>query len=285
MRNIIQSHPDVCIGEGETHQIFKGVRRRPLTMKSLQERVSRVWRYMPVLFRERRDLFSLYWFGSRGQIHPKSKDDIDRIFYQSKINALHFTQNMYKSDGIKYQVDEIENGRLLSKNLQGLIFTTEMFHDIYPDATFIGLVRNGVAVCEGHMRRGATAEEAAKMYQKGCDQMIEDAKRYDRYQIFRFEDMLQEPEKTLKAVYQLADLDINKLDKVRFVTKPAIMPDGTHRYVHGATKDELVWYPPEKFGDYFLPNINKNQVKNLSPEQESVIRTCAADALKYFNYI
>ena len=86
---------------------------------------------------------------------------------------------------------EIARRRLLCKNVNGVVFTTPLFQKMYPDATFIALVRNGLALCEGFVRRGWNARDFGILYDRVCRRMLEDARSVSNYNIVRFEDLLK----------------------------------------------------------------------------------------------
>ena len=58
---------------------------------------------------------------------------------------------------------------MLSKNGTGTVFATDLLAKMYPDATFIALIRNGLAICEGFTRRGeySAADSGSVLAQQG----------------------------------------------------------------------------------------------------------------------
>ncbi len=283
--HLLASHQDVCIPGGETHQVFRGVRRRPISVQSLKTRLSRFWKYIPILIRERRDIFSIHSYELRHQLSPGTIARIDKVFFESKLKSLAFYQNLYKAEGVEYSPKERANSRLLTKNVQGLIFATDLFQKMYPDATFIALVRDGLAVCEGHIRRGANLLETAQLYEKCCQKMISDSKELEKYRIFRYEDLLQEPLQTLRKIYEFADLDMNLVPKVRFVNNKIITAEGKHQYVDGVEQGTLIWYGLENFHQFLDPGLNENQIKRLTKGQKKIILEQARNSLEHFSYI
>ena len=69
---------------------------------------------------------------------------------------------IFKTQDIKYTKSEIEMSRLVIKNNNGLVYCTELFFDMYPDATFIALIRNPIALYESHKRRNTPLQNLLK---------------------------------------------------------------------------------------------------------------------------
>ena len=83
----------------------------------------------------------------------QTKKYIDSVLYKLKIENYHDQYMKYKSPNLLYTKDELKNTRLVLKNNNGLIFCSKLFNDIYPDAYFIALIRNPIALFESHKRR------------------------------------------------------------------------------------------------------------------------------------
>lgn len=282
--NLLLSHPDVCKPRGETHEVFKG-RRKILPQESIFVYLAKLWRYLPIVISQRCDIFSLDWWEPRPEISDSVKKRIDEILFHDKQRALSPAGNLYKQKGVKYSLEEIRDSRILMKNLNGLIFATGLFRSIYPDATFIGLVRNGFALCEGHIRRGKSASEIARLYEKGCQKMIHDEMEIDNYHIYKFEDLIEKPQSTLQSIYKSAKLFPHKVDDIRFITTPVMTKAKERKYIHGTKSQKLVWYDWEKFHDFFQKDVNENQMDRLSESEINTIQKYAARSLEHFSYI
>jgi hypothetical protein len=280
--NLLRSHPQVCSPRGETQEVFKG----KLKVESIPVLLSKWWNYLPILIAQRQHVFSLnLTTDPANAFSEKTMQRIDKILFYEKMKALDPTQNQYKNENEKYTLDEIKESRLLCKNLNGLIFVTGLFNKMYPDATFLALVRNGFAVCEGHLRRKIDIHKSAEMYRKSCERMIEDSKKISNYHILRFEDIINDPIKMLHKIYDYCDLDARLLKKIRLATKPIVKKDGSHGYVHGISETKLLWYDLEEFATHFDKNVNDNQIARLTEHQKKVIQNEAGEVLKYFNYM
>ncbi|ABW67599.1 hypothetical protein Dole_1795 [Desulfosudis oleivorans Hxd3] len=275
-------------------QVFKG-KGRPFRDFLLRHRwdgeppgtvVGKRLRYLPILVSERQDIFDENCWALRKPFKKTTRVRIDRILYDEKLKARGKNQNYYKTENVPYTLNEIADARLLCKNINGLIFLSREFSEMYPDATFIALIRNGLAICEGHIRRRqATAEEIARRYQAGCDQILHDAENLANYKIIRYEDLISRPQETLTEVFSFARLDIKKLKKVRLEATKIIGANGTHNVFKNKPYKEIIWYDLDKIGNHFVSDANENQIKRLNPEDKKTILYHAGAALQAFGYV
>ena len=278
--NLLRTHPDVCSPRGELNEVFKGK-----AAESITTRLAKKLRYLPCVIGEGQDVFRPNDWVARKPFSKRTQNRVDRILFQEKLRARDASQNLYKSEGVEYSDQEIAEGRLLSKNLNGLIHVTDELMKMYPDATFLALVRNGFAVCEGHSRRGYDLERFCRNYELGCQKMIADANRHPNYHLLRYEEIIADPLESLRSIYRLAHLDVNKVKKVRLETKKVMRSDGSHGYVHGAKERQVMWYPLEEFDKHFRPDANENQIKRLSKEQQATIVNHCEKSLRHFGYL
>jgi len=283
--NLFRSHPDVCSPRGETHEVFKGKGRLRKLAEPLPVYIKKRINYLPIINDQRQDVFDIDLWERRKKITDRSKNRIDRILYNEKILAREPSQNLYKEEDIEYTIEELKASRLLCKNLNGLIFMSDEFSRIYQDATFVALIRNGFALSEGHIRRGADAAEISRLYNIGCQKIIQDSKRIGNYHIFRFEDIINKPNEMFEKIYSCAGLDSSKVNKIRLEVKATMTKEGNHEIPKGTVKKELKWYSLSEFHSYFKKEINENQINRLSQSQKDIIKQTACPSLEYFSYL
>ncbi len=277
--NLLRSHPDVCSPRGETHEVFRGKPTEPWPVRRAK------WlRALPIRLREGRDVFDPGDWTPRAALHPRSCRRIDAILWAEKLRAREPGQNRWKSPGVAYTPDEIAAARLLCKNVDGLVRLSGELARIWPDATFLALVRNGFAVCEGQARRGADLAQAASRYELGCRTLAADAERLPNFHVLRYEDLVAAPQEGLKRLYQAADLDIGRVEKLRLETKPVIDVDGEHRIALGGEAKRMLWYDLDDFARHFRTDANANQRARLSPEDEACIAERCDWSLGRFGY-
>ena len=280
MLNLLRSHPHACSPRGETNEVFRGKgKSEPLAIRWEK------WRaYLPILLEQKEDVFSADKWELRRPFSETVQMQVDRFMFEDKRKARDGSQNKWRTENVEYTDAEIDEARLLCKNLDGIIFLTPEFARMYPDAHFIGLVRNGYAVCEGHFRRKSSLTAIARKYRLGAEQMLKDAETLPNFNIIRYEDIIEKPLEALADIYRFAGLDPNATPKIRLQTKQTIQADGKHRYVKNAVRKVLVWYEPDEFMAHFVKDANQNQINRLTPAQLDQIEDECGDVLAAFGY-
>lgn len=279
--NLLLSHPEVCMPTGETHKVFKGRALGESMWRIIQKRLCYD---LPIRIATGQDIFHPLLLEPRKAVPIWVERFIDRILHGEKLRARHEGHNRYKSEGLEYTCQEIAESRLLCKNVNGVIYTTDMFREMYPDAVFFGLVRNGLAVCEGHLRRGRSAEESGHMYKRLVTRMLEDAAGLEYYHIVRFEDMISHPVRFLRRIYRLAGLDVHQLRKVRLQLKPTVDRRGRHGLAGGYDR-QVVWYDLGDLQTHFHPDVNENQIRQLAPGDREAFLRIAQVAMERLGYL
>jgi len=111
--------------------------------------------------------------------------------------------------------------------------------------------------------------------------MISDAKKYSNYHIIKYEDLVTNTIETVTKIYNLAELDINKVNKLRLVIRK-----GERTEAHtGGEAEELAWYTWEEFKDIITPKFDKKQISSLPDSVKSEFLSYAKDSMKYLGYI
>lgn len=274
--NLVASHPDVCTLRGETHEIFYGKNREPI-----RKWVHRLF-YLPILTASRQHFFWPYCLGERNQMPRLLMYYVDMLFYCNRLAA---STNRFKTEGTKYPEWRRGDCRLLAKNANGLVFATDLFAEMYPDAAFIALVRNGLALCEGYIRRGFTAEDFGMMYEKVCQRMIHDVGGVDNYYVVRFEDMISDPATFIKEVYKYLGLDVSTVTRFRLQAKKSTAKDGTRQYTFGGADRETHWFALDELGHYLRKDVNENQIARLSVQDKRTFLQQAQTSMEYFGYL
>lgn len=275
--NLFASHPDVSELTGETHEVFYG---KP--GKMLDQLIRRAF-YLPVLIFTRQHVFGREYLENRRKIPKHLLSYIDFIFY---IDKLMKNKKDYHHKNIEKEKRDISNYRFIAKNVNGVVLASDVFSDIYPDATFIALVRNGFALCEGYVRRGWTAEDFGKMYEKVCQKIIYDSKKIPNYYIVYFEDMISNPSDFITKIYSFSKLDISKISKIRLQAKKSMDKNGIRKYTFGGIKDrEICWFPVEDIKNYIRSEVNKNQILQLSEQDRSIFLQHAKKSMEHFGYL
>jgi hypothetical protein len=277
LMNLIVSHPDICMLGGETHIVFYG-RSRGLFQKLIPGLKS-----LPILVSTKQHTFWLNRFETRKIVPRYIMPYIDFLFYTSKMFA---PRNRIRDEETRNSLKDIHRSRLLCKNVNGVTLATPIFNEMYPDATFFGLVRNGLALCEGFVRRGWTAERTGRMYQIVCQQMLGDANRLKNYKLIYFEDMVQSPAETIREIYEFAGLSILQVSKFRLQSKQVMRKEGRRGYVFGGERDrETHWFKLESLENHLSKDVNENQIAQLTQKDKDTFLQYARSSMEQLGYI
>ncbi|MCO5187160.1 MAG: sulfotransferase [Anaerolineae bacterium] len=264
--NVFLSHPDACSPIEETLEIFrldrKGVRWAGMQAAAL----SRQWR-----------IFNQWHLQPRRPIGRQAQQLIDETLRRRKLDTLSDPEMVFKREAEKYQAEDVQQAHLVTKNNNGLAFLTEIWLDMYPDATFFALTRHPVALYESHKRRGIaqSAEAFAQFYNTLINRMVADRDRIASYHLVRFEDLLADPIAVAQRVYGLAGLDWGQIEKLRFKAKAHMSANGTHGSDYAVGSH--YWFAPADVYQLLDPNINRHQVAQLdAAERDRVLQLTAA---------
>ncbi|NQT92418.1 MAG: hypothetical protein HQ559_06635 [Lentisphaerae bacterium] len=155
---------------------------------------------------------------------------------------------------------------------------------VYPNSFFIGLVRNGFALCEGLIRRGWSSRAAAEAYVRYTSKILEDGERLSSYAVVRFERMIEEPFELAEEVFQLVGLDPHKLEKLRLKMKRVVHVGGAHA-TPGGVENRKYWFTPETIREVLRGDVTETQEARLSGEQRAEITEIAGPLLHRLGYM
>lgn len=277
LMRLISSHPQVRLLGAEIHEIFYGRETQP--MQKWLRRLT----YSPVLLATGQHTFWPYRFYARRPLPALVRHYVDLLFYLHKQAAPnpHFSENGNSGPAWSERGD----ARMACKCVNGVVLATPLFAQIYPDATFVALVRNGLAVCEGFVRRGWEARRFGRMYQTICTRMMADANQLDAYHIVHFEELVADPASTVSKIYNLAGLDITMTEKFKLQAKKSMDQNGQRAYTFGSHEKAVEWYQLDELGHYLRQDVNDNQISRLSPADKSAFLEEAQAAMCALGYL
>ena len=264
LMNLILSHPKVCKPAGETAQLFKGRREKSFFYNVRR----RLFRDIPIQLLTGQNLFDPHWYKERAKIGSTAERLIDRVFYTEMLNANGENENKYKNENVNYKKDEIKEARLVSKNVNGIVYLSEVLRDMYPMSKFVCVVRNGLAICESHMRRGKGVDEVSGMYKSIGNKILKYKNEKEWFEVVKFEDVISETEKVIEKVYKFCNLKMEKLGKIRMTKKPTLDETGDHEINNGSL-GEIVWYNISNINNHFERDINEKQVNSIGEEKKA----------------
>ncbi len=273
--NIFQSHPSVCsVNDLEAGEILsQNYRIRSYT--KIGYLIKRLKLVLYGLLNKKIILHSplVYVFGIL----------IDELFYKYKLKNFTHPFNRYKYENVPYSKSEVKGSVLCLKSVKNDIKLTEFFSRIYDNIFFIGLVRNGYALCESWIRRGKDAKICGIRYRLYCQMMIRDSKKIKNYKIIKFEDILRNPFLEASKLYEFTNLEPINLEKMRFKSKKILTKAGNHSVKFGKL-NEKYWLDQKSITELIDPNINAIQKNNLSSTDKKIFKKEVRLILEYFNY-
>lgn len=135
----------------------------------------------------------------------------------------------------------------------------------FPNSYFIGLVRNGYAVCEGIKRKGhKSVERGARHWNMTNKLMFQDAKHVDNFLEVRYEDLVGKPLFVVAQIAKLLGLDYDELS----------------RGISGQSARDAVEDPSMKN----IRDYNAESIARLNPDEIKKIHNEAEEMLDYFGY-
>ena len=279
LMNLLASHPELCT-VGEVHQLFKGsnVRDRPwqVAWKALT-------RDLPTIVSSGQDLLSPRRWQPRGPVPRFTLRHIDRVLAASKRRSHHDHLNRYKEPGERYSPEEVDRARLLGKTLDGTVQLSDTLRAVDSACHFVGLVRHGFAVCEGHVRRGRAAADAGRLYQSVIDRMLADASGDPRYQIVRFETLVAQTWTTMQSVFRGLGLEPSAVRYVRLQHRRRMNQAGEHK-LDGDREWEVRWLAIRELDQVVDPEIDDHQIRLLSASDREAFLREAGDAMERLGY-
>ena len=270
--NMLLTHPDVCSPIVETLDIFRiGQHGRWSGYKA-------AWLTRQPLFFAQKNL------SERRPISHKAQAYIDETLYAWKLKTYSDEEMCFKRENETYTIDEVKQARLVAKNNNGLAFLSDPFLDIYPGATFFGLVRHPLALYESYKRRKfiTSMDDFITFYRTISERMISDSERIGRYYLVRFEDILSNFKPTLERLYAQAELDMNAVEKVRFKAKRHYQNDGSRSSDY--TIGTHYWMSFAEAEDFLEEGINTYQIQRLDPIERLQIEDDLSPLMEKLGY-
>jgi hypothetical protein len=274
LQNLLDAHPAVGLAEAEIHEIFYGRHSEPV-----HKWFARL-RYLPIRVGTLQPVFSHKHTTLRPPVAQFWWPYIDRLFYRSMSEAYDKLPAEARAD--KRPLDEL---RLMAKGVNATAFTTDLLYAMYPDSTHIALVRDGLALSDGFIRRGWPAEKIAGLYNAICQKMLSDAATYPRYSIVKFEELVGNPQAVTQKVFEQCELDLSAVKHFRLQSKASMDKDGVRRMTLDAEKLAAVPVEFNRLDEVLRKDVNANQIKNLSAQDKDTVLQIARGALQQLGYL
>lgn len=276
--NILRSHPDTYWPQGEFHEVFRprGLRGAPpgATLQKLA-------RYAPI------------WIGAGDILDPDRAAGGPGLAGRrgrAAAAGLRGAAAANRPAVARYKAALREHGlldagaepsRLLVKVMNYNLRFAEDLAALYPQAVFVGLIRDAAAVCEGHVARGASVAAAAAAWVFVADRLIALEAAGLALRVWRFEDLLADAGGVARAIYGFAGLDPAAARGVCLQDKARIT--GADGAVRGVQKTEH-FYSFDAMSRHMRADANAGARARLPEAARAEIAARCAPQLRHFGY-
>ena len=287
--NVLQSHPALASPGLETHECFIGTSKTNKLMRNLAFDL----RFGPPRMAPRLiDGFMIPNNGlfnpsnmSRRRLSPACRTMVDEALFDAKLATLRHVGYRYRTEDEVYDEAELRETRLVLKNINGIVWLSGEFASMYPDATFIGLVRDGISLCESRMRRRTfpSARKFGLVYRLTIEEMLRQAEEIPNYHIVRFEDFLGDPRGFIDRLFELVGEDASELEKIRLKAKAHYRGDEGYGTQHKA--GDLYWMDLSEIRSFVNPDIDTAQRTEIGAAERDAFLDLAGPAMVRLGYV
>ena len=272
--NILRSHPDTCWPDGEFHQVFRprfGPRER--FHRSLEKLVD----------------YSAYVVTSGDALNPHAPPPQRalrgwrgawakrRIARRTRQNAAAVGRFKQELPGVAGPGGE----RVVVKLVDYNVGLAADLHRLYPDAIFVGLIRDPLPVCEGRTARGRALEKAIATYNYFGAALARLEASDARVLTVRFEDLVTRAEPVARTILAHCELDPEAIRGVLLQEKGRVTDaDGG---VVGIEKSARV-LPFADIGRHMRADANARSIDRLDGARRLRIVEGCASVMAHFGY-
>ncbi len=275
--NLLASHPKIVSPRMETHEVLfgKGPRFPKLRHFALDVRFG-----APYIHPEKVDG---HWFKNIGRLSPNTYGNrninaayrtyIARCFANILEMPTDGSLHLEKQPGKPYTAEEWRRCRVVFKSINGTLWLNRVFQEMYPDAVFINLTRDGLALTESRIRR-STYQSAAKfgaVYQRMTAEMKRQAETLPNVHILKFEDLLQDPVRFVENLFDIVGENLCEMPSIRLRAKGHYNAAGDYVRSEGSH----VWLDRSKIFDHVNPEITQKQLEKLSDSDRAAFLDAA----------
>lgn len=279
--NIFRSHPAVYWPRGEFHQPFRP--RRTELRKDPVASAIKLLRYAPIWL-TRGDLLDIDTppRGSRRLSGIAARALRSGLAGSARGNAdvVNAHKTALRERG--FHTDDQAPDRMLVKVMNYNVGLVPDLLEIYPDARFVGIIRDGRGVCEGQIARGASVEQATALYNQFGRWLREYEAAGLPLRTWRFEDLLADPAGVSQDMYAFCGLDPRRARGVMMQDKHRIV-DARNRIVGIEKRDSL--YAFSELGQHMRLDTNAASLARLSPRDRAAIDSHCGAVLRRFGYL
>ncbi len=152
---------------------------------------------------------------------------------------------------------------------------------LWPRAVFVGLMRDAFGVCEGQAVRGASMDAATGTYAYVGERLMALEAAGARIRTFRFEDLVEDTEAVVRAIYDFCGLDAAATRGLCLQNKERVL-DAKGRVV-GVDKVDA-FYTFAEVGRHMKRDTGTASASRLGAEARAEIAARTAPIRRHFGY-
>ncbi|WP_181164464.1 sulfotransferase [Amaricoccus solimangrovi] len=276
--NIFRSHPATLWPQGEFHEPFRPrtLRKEPLRQARKLLRYAPIWLTrgdvlnLDAPLRRERPLRGLAGRALRAGLADSVRANAGKI---ASYKAVLRERGFYS--------DDLPPDRMVVKVMNYNVGLVPDLLELYPDARFVGVIRDGRGVCEGQMARRAGVAQATALYDRFGRWLMEYEAAGLPVRTWRFEDLLADPWKVSLEMFGFCGLDPNRTRGVMLQDKHRIM-DGDR--IVGIEKINRCYTFAEMAG-HMRADANATSLARLDPAARAEIEARCGEVLRHFGYL
>jgi hypothetical protein len=281
--NVLHSHPRTCWPDGEFQEVFRGRGWRRTLREDGVLPTLRKWRHYAPIYLRSGDLFDLER-PVRGEAHlAGARGRAVRAGLASSAAANRAAVAAFKRElADRGYIDRVAApDRLTVKLMNYNLAFAEALAALFPGAVFVGLIRDGRAVCEGHVSRGADVAAAAAAYNFVGRRLIELEAAGLPLRTWRFEDFVAAPQRVSREVYAFCGLDPAAVRGVHLLDKKRILD--ASGAVRGLDR-QARFYALADMARHMRADVNAGALARLTPPARAAIGERCGEVLAHFAY-
>lgn len=246
--NLLQSHPQVVSPGGETGEVLY-----PIWVRR--------WRVKPLRL--------LIRLGVHLGVAP-FLSLLNRRLHRGRLATLSHPSNRFKTRHSRYTMAELLETAVVTKSVGRDIAFTPTIARKFPEVFVISVVRQGLAVSEGWVRRGFSARRASKKYVWAMRRILSHSNQIANHKIVRFEDLTRDPETVAQDLFRFVGLETWPAMEYRLKMKPVVNDEGEHIAPLGQA-GEKVWLKPGELKNVVDGGVDAAQQSRLAEKDRNTI--------------
>ncbi len=272
--NALRSHADTIWPDGEFHEVLRP--RRPTSLDAIR----RLLGYLPLLIRKgdvlnpRRRPVPLDPAGRSWVAHSlrqATQSNLAKVAQYKAALADHGLSPAHRTP----------DARMLVKLVNYNVGLAQDLALAFPNATFVGLMRDPFGICESMMARGAEPTDILPLYSYVGEELLRLEAEGLPVKIVRLEDMISDFKLSVEDVYRFCGLDVSAMTGICLQIKERIT-DAAGALTSIRKVDRF--YSFDQVNTHMRGDINARALERLTPEVIRMVERTCAPIMERFGY-